>query len=224
MNAMDTGPRWHLVIPVKGGLRANTRLRAPAGVSHAALSCALALDTALAAAATVTPTNVLLVTSDAPIADQVAAAGIRVLPDPGLGLNRAVRAGLDHLHRAGVEGPTGVLLGDLPALRAADLGQALTACGAHERAFVPDLAGTGTVLLTGATPGALDPCFGQASAARHTRAGHQRLDLDLPGLRTDVDDERSLAAVVGLGAGPHTTRLLSTTGPVDGDHLRAQGA
>ena len=39
--------------------------------------------------------------------------------------------------------------------------------------------------------------------------GHVRLDLDLPGLRVDVDDARSLAEATRLGLGPHSARALA---------------
>jgi 2-phospho-L-lactate guanylyltransferase len=72
---------------------------------------------------------------------------------------------------------------------------------------VPDAQGTGTVLLTSLT-GQLEPAFGPGSAARHAAAGHHRLDLALPRLRTDVDDDRSLAAALELGVGPATLGVL----------------
>ena len=68
-----------------------------------------------------------------------------------------------------------------------------------------------------------EPSFGPGSAARHQAAGAVRLELDLPGLRTDVDDDRSLTAALELGVGPATGRVLATAtqraariGPVGG--------
>lgn len=101
-----------------------------------------------------------------------------------------------------------MLLGDLPALRPEDLRAALAACARLDRAVVPDADGSGTVLLTGLGPGRLEPSFGPGSAARHEALGHVRLPLDLPRLRTDVDDAASLAAAVALGAGPRTLAAL----------------
>ena len=55
----------------------------------------------------------------------------------------------------------------------------------------------------------LAPAFGPGSAARHLALGHRRLDLDLPGLRHDVDDEVSLRhAVTHLALGPRTLAAL----------------
>lgn len=209
MTDLSTESPWHLVVPVKGGPQAKSRLNAPEGVDHASLATALALDTVTAAAAAVGPSHVLVVTSGAGITEQVAALGVRVLADPGSGLNPAVSAGLADLHRAGRDGPTGVLLGDLPAVRVGELRQALDAASHGGPSFVPDAVGTGTVLLTGSSPPQVEPHFGAGSASAHELAGHERLELDLPGLRTDVDDEASLRLVLCLGVGTHTARLLA---------------
>jgi 2-phospho-L-lactate guanylyltransferase len=104
-----------------------------------------------------------------------------------------------------------VLLGDLPALRAEDLTAALGAAAAYPLAVVPDAAGDGTVLLTALAGADLTPAFGGGSAARHQAGGHHRLDLDLPRLRTDVDDDAALRAVVALGVGAATRRALEQT-------------
>jgi len=208
-----TDPRtqspWHLVVPVKGGPQAKSRLTAPDGVDHASLATAFALDTVTAAAAAVGARHVLVVTSGAGITEQVAALGVRVLADPGSGLNPAISAGLADLHHVGCDGPTGVLLGDLPAVRVEELRQALDVAGHGGPSFVPDAVGTGTVLLTGPSPPQVEPHFGAGSASAHEQAGHGRLELDLPGLRTDVDDETSLRTVLCLGVGTHTARLLA---------------
>jgi 2-phospho-L-lactate guanylyltransferase len=102
-----------------------------------------------------------------------------------------------------------VLLGDLPALRPDDLLAALRAAGGHLRAVVPDVEGTGTVLLTARDGASLEPSFGPGSAARHQAAGATRLDLELPHLRTDVDDDRGLAVALALGVGPATAGVLA---------------
>ncbi|MDN5790982.1 MAG: hypothetical protein L0H25_08955 [Micrococcales bacterium] len=74
---------------------------------------------------------------------------------------------------------------------------------------MPDAAGTGTVLLCHrSTPAAFEPRFGIGSAAAHEALGAHRLELDLPRLRTDVDDDDSLAAAERLGLGAATRRAL----------------
>lgn len=199
-------PGWHLVVPVKGGPAAKSRLHPPRGVTREALAHAIALDTLDAVLGTVPAAQVVVVTSDDSTAAQARRAGARPVPDPGRGLAAAIRAGVSVL-RDVTSGPAGILLGDLPALRPADLTDALDQALGYRRAFVPDAAGTGTVLLTAGAAGDLRPRFGVGSAAAHARQS-TRLDLDLPHLRTDVDDDASLAAAVALGLGPRTTGVL----------------
>ena len=76
------------------------------------------------------------------------------------------------------------------------------------RAVVPERDGSGLVLITATGRGVPGPAFGPDPAARHAAGGQQRLDLDLPRLRTDVDDTTSLRAALALGVGRHTTAAL----------------
>ncbi|MDF2094001.1 NTP transferase domain-containing protein [Knoellia sp. 3-2P3] len=227
----DPAPSWRLVVPVKGGAGAKSRLQPPRGVTRAALASAIARDCLTAACAALPEGRVHVVTSDDAVRSYAVRLGAAVVTDPGRGLNEAVRAGLraavgDAADGARSLGPAagprrsggpvpvegvGVLLGDLPALRPSDLEEALTAAAAHPRALVPDADGTGTVLLT-AVGAPLEPAFGADSAARHAAAGHRRLDLDLPRLRTDVDDDEALRAALALGVGPATLAVLAGTG------------
>lgn len=194
-------------MPVKGQLSAKSRLHPPAGVRRSDLAHAFALDTLDAVHACMPVGRLLVVTSDVPTSEWAAARGVRVVPDPGGGLNDAVREGIAALHRDG-DGPTAVLLGDLPSLRPEDLTAALEACAAHERSFVPDAEGTGTVLLAARSATGLRPRFGTGSALAHAR-DHTRLEPDLPTLRSDVDDDRALARALSLGVGPHTSAVLA---------------
>ncbi|GMA26534.1 hypothetical protein GCM10025864_42930 [Luteimicrobium album] len=126
--------------------------------------------------------------------------------DPGLGLRAAVQTGID----AAPDGPCAVLLGDVPALRPADLEAALADATEHERALVPDADGTGTTLLTGRTPGSLRPRFGPGSAEAHAAEGHVRLGAE-PSLRRDVDTAADLDDAAALGVGPRTAAFLVAT-------------
>lgn len=219
------GVRWRLVIPVKGGPAAKSRLQAPDGVEHPRLARALALDTVGAAMQAVGAEHVFVVTSDSPVRDAVLDAGGHVVADPSAGLNAAVTDGID----TALQPPDGaerrpdaatsvgvaVLLGDVPALRPGELRSALHAAERHDSAFVPDADGRGTVLLTyvvrspAAAGRCLEPRFGVGSAARHEADGHVRLELALPGLRRDVDDADDLREALLLGVGRHTAKVLA---------------
>ena len=205
---MTTFPDWHLVVPVKGGASAKSRLHPPAGVDREELALALATDCLSACCAGMPPARVVVVTSDERVAQMAAGLGARVVADPAAGLNAAAAAGRDFVLTEEPDGAVAVLLGDLPALRAEDLTTALGAAAAYPRAVVPDAAGGGTVLLTALAGADLVPAFGTGSSRRHQGAGHHLLDLDLPRLRTDVDDDAGLQAALSLGVGPATRRTL----------------
>lgn len=205
-------PPWHVVIPVKETRYGKSRLARATGADRAVLSRAVADDTIAAAVLAVGAAHVVIVTSDAALAAELAELGIDVVADPGAGLNPAIEAGLHRLTQTNRPSRPAVLLGDLPCVTAADLRDALTAARPHDQSFVPDSDGIGTVLRCGGAASGLRPRFGSASAARHAADGAARLDLDLPRLRTDVDDPASLVAAVGLGLGPHTAGVVDRLG------------
>ena len=122
--------------------------------------------------------HIVVVTPD-PVVSRAADRFGDVEHDPGTGLLGAVDAGVRRAVADGHTGRLGVLLADLPALRAHDLAAALNECARHEAAFVPDLEGTGTVLLAATAFTRLRPAFGPGSASRHAAGGAVRLDLDL---------------------------------------------
>jgi 2-phospho-L-lactate guanylyltransferase len=55
----------------------------------------------------------------------------------------------------------------------------------------------------------LRPRFGAGSLAAHRDDGATVLDLDVPGLRRDVDTVADLAAAARIGCGPRTRALLA---------------
>ncbi len=201
-------PDWRLVVPVKDQRQAKSRLHPPAGVDRATLAHAMALDTLSAVFDGLSPASVVVVTSDALTRSFAESRGAMVESDDGRGLNPALRRGLRRLADETWSGPTGILLGDLPALTPRALRTALAACAEHPRSVVPDADGTGTVLLTGHRPDQLDPRFGPGSAAAHAERAAV-LPLALPRLRSDVDDDAGLRAATELGLGPRTRALLA---------------
>lgn len=193
-----------MLLPARAGGAAKTRLL-PASAdpaAHAKLVAALRSDTRAAAEATPGVARVLTVT------DRPGEPGAFVQRAPGL--NAALAEAAEFAAREWPADAVVALLGDLPALRAAELAEVLTAAAAAPRSFVPDAAGTGTTLLA-ALPGVpLRPSFGPGSAARHAvdavplAAG--------PGLRTDVDTAADLRAAAGLGLGTATAAALNGSG------------
>ncbi len=189
------------MLPLKRLAIAKSRLRAEvAGADRVAL--AFATDTLDAVAAARHVGRIVVVTADDALTAAATERGAEVVPDTASGLDAAIALGL-----AGRPAPLAVLLGDLPALRAADLDDALTLALAQPRAMVPDDAGTGTTLLA-ATDGAPVPRFGEGSRARHEAAGHTVLEA-APTLRRDVDTAGDLAEALRLGVGAATAAAVA---------------
>lgn len=132
-------------------------------------------------------------------------AGV-TLVQTSTGLNGALRDGAAFARRRWPGDGIAALVGDVPALRADELAEALDAAAGHARAFVADRDGTGTTLLTAGPGVELDPRFGTGSAARHRSIA---VELDGgPGLRYDVDTAQDLAAAAEVGLGAHTADLF----------------
>ena len=173
------------------------------------LARCMALDTLSALA---TATDQLVVVSDDPtIAERLHRAKIdaEVLaePEPG-GMNEALHLGDQRLRDHGC---TRVLaaVGDLPAATTEAVGRLLDSSTHLPRAFVADHSGYGTTMLIGAA-GKLDPRFQGASAQAHRMSGAVPVVDPDPRLTSDVDAVEDLEAVIALGVGPHTSRLVTS--------------
>lgn len=190
---------WTVVVPVKGTAAAKSRL---GGRSELAL--AIALDTVEAALGAA---RVIVVTSP-DVAAEFRSLGAKVVEDAGTGLLAAIRQGL------GIAGPhhVAVLLGDVPALTAAELTRALELAEQHPLAFVADADGIGSVLITALDATSHLPAFGEDSRAAHLAAGY--VELDFPrdsGLRRDVDTAQQLAGIGIDALGARTRAALTRT-------------
>lgn len=200
---------WHVVVPVKGGRTAKSRLRRQ--IDDEALVAAIIHDTLDVVARVVTPARLLVVTSDPDESAHARALGAMVVADPGHGLNEACLAGVRAVRarHSGDVVPVAVLLGDHPALTDHELSAVLDEGSGHTTFFVADADGEGTALVGSTVPGEPDLAFGPASAARHSSLGHVPLDIAVPGLRHDVDDEVALRhAAAHLTLGPRTLSAL----------------
>jgi 2-phospho-L-lactate/phosphoenolpyruvate guanylyltransferase len=183
-----------VVIAVKRLSAAKTRL-APtfSAAMREQLVLAMLVDTIAAARAVATVT---VVTPDDVAAAAARQLGARVLAD-------ATPAG----HPDPVSANIVVLQGDLPALRADELGEAIAAARLHPRSFVGDRHGTGTsALFSFGAP--LDPHFGAESSRLHRDSGAVELTGEWPGLRCDIDTPEDLTIARRLGVGAATSRAI----------------
>lgn len=201
------------MIPIKLLPEAKSRLLGATAdpSAHARLVLAIRADTIAAARTAAGVARIVLVT------DRPGAPGTDpVLVQSRPGLNAALREGADHAAAHWPAEGVAALVGDLPALRPEDLGEALALAHGHLRAYVPDAAGTGTTLLTAVAGQPLRPAFGVGSAARHAVSAATLTART--GLRADVDTPADLTAALALGVGPATSAALAATSP---DTLRS---
>ena len=200
----------HVVLAVKDLLQAKTRLvGAVATEQRAALVLAMLTDTLNAALRCPNVAAAHVVTRDREVAAAAQHCGASVLADPEHeGLNNALQ------HAANVVGvrPVLALQPDLPALRAGELGAAITAARSQaRRCFTADRDGSGTTMLI-SLDDALQPLFGVDSAAQHRASGAQPLTGSWPRLRCDVDTIADVAAALQLGVGSATGAVLDGWG------------
>jgi len=205
MRAGNAG--WGVVVPVKLLPLAKTRLLGYDDETRQQLALAFAQDVVLAALACTPVAEVLVVTDDTRAAAALSQLGARIGPDsPAAGLNPALEHGATVLRAERPDVAVVTVAADLPALRAHELADLLATV--RGRAFVPDVAGTGTTLLAAAAGQRLGPRFGPDSRAQHLVSGAQELP-GTPGLRRDVDTTQDLAAALALGVGSRTTALAA---------------
>jgi 2-phospho-L-lactate guanylyltransferase len=220
------GVQWRVLVPIKHGAPAKTRLR-PATreqAHHAELVRAIQLDTLDAVLAlrthpllgglfVVTGQGATQVGTHAATHPQTAHAAplpaeIEILADAGGGLNPALAAAAAELARRFPGDGVVAMVADLPALRAADLLAVLHRAPAAGRGFVRDADGSGTTLLTAGPGFPLAPLFGPDSAQRHLDSGARELDA-AASLRCDVDSAADLHRCLQLGAGMLTSQLVA---------------
>ena len=207
MDIPDTSG-WTIVVPVKPAAVGKSRLT-DVGTDREALARAIALDTIAAAAAATRVARVIVVSDDAGLRAALRRSRrVEVVPEGDTrGLDAAIALGAA---AAGQSTPRAALLGDLPALRAADLDAALELAASVERGLVPDAETTGSTLVTARAGAVWVSAFGEDSAARHRLLGCTDLAVERDStLRRDVDTAAQLTQAVALGVGPRTSAVLA---------------
>jgi 2-phospho-L-lactate/phosphoenolpyruvate guanylyltransferase len=206
----STEPAWVVLIPVKRGDIAKSRLTGVTRRQRTDLARAFPADCAAAVLACERVHALVVVTDDEVAGETLRRLGAQVVPDePDAGLNPALQHACAHARETHGPVPLAVLSGDLPALRPPELSLALDRARQFTRAFVPDQSGDGTTLLTAAAGAQLDPRFGADSRRQHLASGAHQLDArGLAGLRRDVDTPHDLQDAIGLGVGRHTRAVL----------------
>lgn len=214
---MSIGDRaWVVVLPVKHGDLAKSRLAAFAGERRRELARAMALDTVDATLRCPMVVEVIAVTSDPDAGPSLRELGATVIPDaPLAGLNPALEFGAAHARDQRPDAHVAALSADIPALRTNELTTVLAAAEAHPQSFVPDAAGTGTTTYCARSGVRFAPRFGEGSRAAHLAAGAVELaPPDIASVRRDVDTEEDLRAAVALGVGRRTAMLLADLKPL----------
>ena len=206
-----------VLVPVKPPAVGKSRLAGLGDQERRELAAAIALDTVEACRAAGLVSEVLGITDDAGFAAELAAIGCASIPDgTSDDLNGTLRLAAAEAQRRWPALVPVALLGDLPALRPAELDAALASIDAGEAAYVADADGSGTTLYTAAYDG-FSPRFGAGSAAAHDVVARP-IEGALPGLRRDVDDLADLEQAWDLGVGPRTRRRAASLvgdGPPD---------
>jgi 2-phospho-L-lactate/phosphoenolpyruvate guanylyltransferase len=206
------GPGWVVLLPVKAVTSSKSRLvpAFPDPDRLATVVAAMREDTVAAIRATAGVIG-LVAAVDRYTSARGLGAGVEVVVQTEPGLNAALRAADTYATSRYPHAGRIAVVGDLPALTPLALREVLDEAARHPRAFVPDLAGSGTTMLA-VTEGPLDPRFGPGSAARHAEDA-VTVRAGVPA-RHDVDLPADLTAVAG-GFGPATRAALETAHHAD---------
>ena len=203
--------RYAVLVPVKRPAVAKSRLADLGDQARRDLATAFAVDTVDAALACPGVVSVLAITDDHVLAGFLADRGADVIPDAtSYDLNATLVQAAAEMHRRDPGTGLVALCADLPALRAEELLAALEASASDRMSFVPDLDLMGTTTVIAPELRLFHPAFGRDSRRQHVEAGAFEISgVDVPGLRRDVDDSRSLAEALRLGVGARTS-LVTT--------------
>jgi 2-phospho-L-lactate guanylyltransferase len=198
---------WNVVIPLKKLAEAKTRLHL--GAARPILAWAMARDTIDAIRACAAAGRILVVTSDTHIRQSLVTPGVTVLPDPGGGLNDAVRVGITTSRRLSHQHGIAVVTGDLPSACPAEWDTAFRLADQHKASFIPDTTRTGTTAFFKQADSPCLPHFGKQSRRAHLALGAAELTHPtFLAIHRDVDTLNDLHQALSLGAGRHTQSLI----------------
>lgn len=204
--------RWCAVVPQKAFTAAKGRLEIEPG-HRRALALAMLRDT-VAALAESASVRVIVVVYDHP-ADASLVAGVHPVVARGIGLNASIEYGAVEARRRFPNHDIVVVPGDLPALHPRELDVCLGRAAQYCRSYLRDREGTGTTILTATGDSPVLPAYGPGSAAvHHTTGAHALHPDDVPSVRTDVDDLKSLSHALALGCGSHSLTQCALAGLV----------
>ena len=193
---MDLGfsPDWCVIMPIKGGAMAKSRLGSQPDLLDApdvtALADRFANLTLAAVLACPEVSRVVIVTADDNWSHS-ASNRISTVQDPGQGLNAALCVARDHEVNSKF---LAIVPSDLPLLDPYELATVLQRARSHVCGFVRDKDGTGTTLLTALEAIDLQPKYGEGSAEAHLKSGAIELSAPLT-VRFDVDTLADLNAM-----------------------------
>jgi 2-phospho-L-lactate/phosphoenolpyruvate guanylyltransferase len=209
----DARVRWNVVIPVNPHATAKSRLADLPTEARRELATAFAADVVTMVLASPLVSRVIIIGTlpthelDGHVGDR-----LDILDDPGGGLLPAIRHGLQTLSTTDA---VCVMVSDIPAARTADLTLALNAAAEVSSAtsIISDAEGIGTTTYLSRHAELARPRFGPRSRAAHVHDGAiDLLDLDVPGLRRDVDTTVDLWDAQRLGVAATTARALQRLG------------
>jgi 2-phospho-L-lactate guanylyltransferase len=188
-----------VVIPIRAFRSGKARLANALDLDQRAELARTMADRVVAAAA---PLPVVVVSSDPEVDAWARAGGLALVTDPGLGLDAAVAAGVDH-HRRLTRARVVIAHADLPRARPGALARFAVAVP-DTVAIVPCHRDDGTPVLAVSTGVAFPFAYGPGSARRHAAIA-RGLGLAVhvvrdPDLGYDVDLPADLAALDSLAA------------------------
>ncbi len=188
------------VLPVKRLVDAKSRLSPYLDAARRTEVALALLDDALRMCEEVDFLQWWVVTDDEQVQESSSARGLRVLADPGRGLNAALSLALDDAAKGGAESAT-VVPADVPLAKPDDFEDVLDTGATSDVVVVPAARDGGTNALHLTPPNLIAPRFGSQSMRAHLveadRLAMRASILSLPRLSLDIDTIEDVEDLVG---------------------------